>query len=166
MRAEGFAALLLDTSPQPQDPAASSSIAARLFTWRASDPAAIERLIAGTGSVLSPAGVALYARLVRDVTHVAGALGMMAQWDLKSFAPHLRELGTPLAMLAGDQDRAVPPAQAQRVLAMLPHSTRSTLTVLRGAGHLSHEERPAEVAQFVLQSVAWVNAAREGDSRE
>ena len=144
---------------------ASTSIAARLFAWRASDPAAIERLIAGTGSVLSPAGVALYARLVRDVKHVAGALAMMAQWDLKSFAPQLRELGTPLALLAGDRDRAVPPTQTQQVLAMLPQSTRSTLTVLRGAGHLAHEERPAEVAQFVRQTVAWVNASGEGDSR-
>ncbi len=137
---------------------AATSIAPRLFAWRAADQAAVERLIAGTGSVLTPAGIALYARLVRDVKHVAGALGMMAQWDLDNFAPQLRQLKTPLALLVGDQDRAVPPSHAQRVLDLLPQVPASTVTVLQGAGHLAHEERPDEVAQFVVRSAALIAA--------
>ena len=133
---------------------AATSIAPRLFAWRAGDPAAVARLIAGTGSVLSPAGVALYARLVRDVKHVSGALGMMARWDLDRLTPQLRQFSTPLALLVGERDRAVPPIQAREVLSLLPPATRRSLEVLAAAGHLAHEERPAEVAQFVIRSVA------------
>ena len=137
---------------------AATSIAPRLFAWRAGDPAAVARLIAGTGSVLSPAGVALYARLVRDVKHVSGALGMMARWDLDRLTPQLRQFSTPLALLVGERDRAVPPAQAREVLSLLPPATRRSLEVLATAGHLAHEERPAEVAQFVIRSMAQMAA--------
>lgn len=136
---------------------AATLIAPRLFAWRAGDSAAVARLIAGTGSVLSPAGVALYARLMRDVKHVSGALGMMARWDLDGLTPKLRQLNTPLSLLVGDRDRAVPPAQAREVLDLLPRATRRSLEVL-AAGHLAHEERPAEVAQFVFRSVGQTTA--------
>jgi magnesium chelatase accessory protein len=130
---------------------AASSLASRLFAWRASDIGAVERLISGTGSALDATGTALYARLVRNQQHAAGALLMMAQWDLKPLRRELPSLRVPLLLLAGANDRAVPPEQARRVHALLPHSPEPI--VLQGAGHLAHEERPAEVAHAVLHAV-------------
>ena len=43
-----------------------------LFSWRATDPAVLKRLIDGTGSVLDAEGIALYGQLVSNPGHVAG----------------------------------------------------------------------------------------------
>ena len=132
---------------------AATPFASRLFARSASDRRAVERLIQGTGSTLDAPGIELYGRLVRDPQHAAGALGMMAQWDLRPLGRDLARLSTPLALIVGANDRAVPPGDAQRVRALLPAATPSTLDVLAGAGHLVHEERPAEVMSRLLASV-------------
>jgi magnesium chelatase accessory protein len=134
---------------------AATPLASRLFAWRASDRAAVERLIEGTGSVLDATGVELYGRLVRDQRHAAGALAMMAQWDLRPLRRDLPSLQTPLVLLVGVNDRAVPPEQASRVRGLLPQAAGPIL--LQRMGHLAHEERPAEVARAVLRAVGhWV----------
>ncbi|GCL65364.1 alpha/beta fold hydrolase BchO [Pseudaquabacterium pictum] len=114
-----------------------------LFARRAGDAAAVQRLVAATGSTLDAQGLALYARLMRSPAHVAGALAMMADWDLDSLWQELPRLPAPLLLLAGGQDGTVPPAQAQRVRLKLP-PTRVQL--LDGLGHLAHEEAPQRVA--------------------
>jgi magnesium chelatase accessory protein len=124
---------------------AATPIASQLFSRRNWDRAAVERLIGGTGSTLDPRGLALYGRLVRDPDHVAGALGMMARWDLRPLATDLARLRTPLDMIVGADDRAVAPQDARRVRALLPAGTPSSLATVAGAGHLVHEERPAAV---------------------
>ena len=43
----------------------------RVFAWQASNPRAVERLIANTGSQIDDHGVALYRKLVRSPAHVA-----------------------------------------------------------------------------------------------
>jgi len=132
---------------------ATTRVAPSLFAWRSSERAAVARLIAGTGSTLDDEGTTLYATLMRDAGHVAGALGMMAQWDLRPLTRDLARLATPLALLVGSNDRAVPPEDARRVIAMLPRDTPSTLTVLDGSGHLAHEEQPQAVARWVFESM-------------
>jgi magnesium chelatase accessory protein len=129
---------------------AGSRIAPYLFARRRWDPAAVERLIAGTGSRLDDQGLALYGVLLRDPGHAAGALDMMARWDLRALARDLAHLRTPLAAIVGANDRAVPPRDAQRSLALLPSSTHRSLDQIDGAGHLVHEEQPAEVARLIL----------------
>ena len=119
---------------------AASGLVPGLVARRARDPAAVARLIAGTGSVLDQRGIELYARLVRDPRHVAGALNMMANWNLRDFAAALPGLRTPLRLIAAGNDRTVPPAQAARVAAQVPGSR---LVEWPGLGHLAHEERPA-----------------------
>ncbi len=120
----------------------------RLFSWRASEPAAVRRLLGGTGSVLDADGVALYARLVRSPGHVAGALAMMANWDLAPLVRELPQLRPRLLLLTGSNDRTLPPAHAQQVAAWLP----SAQTVaLPGLGHLAHEEQPQRVVRIVVQ---------------
>ncbi len=61
---------------------AATPLAPHLFASRNWDSRAIGRLIAGTGSTLDAQGLALYGQLVGDADHAAGALGMMARWDL------------------------------------------------------------------------------------
>ena len=118
-----------------------------LFARRARDPAAVQRLVAATGSTIDAHGLALYARLMRSPAHVAGALAMMADWDLHALWQQLPGLRVPLALLVGAQDGTVAPAQAQRVRLRLP-ATRVQL--LPGLGHLAHEEAPQRVLQALV----------------
>jgi magnesium chelatase accessory protein len=133
---------------------AATPLAPQLFARRSWDRAAVERLIGGTGSTLDAQGLALYGALVRDPHHAAGALGMMARWDLRPLARDLTRLQTPLALIVGANDRAVPPADAHRVQALIPATTPCTLDGVPGAGHLVHEELPGEVVRLALQAVA------------
>lgn len=126
---------------------ASATCVPRLFAWRASDPAVLRRLLAGTGSQLDERGTALYGQLVRSPAHAAGALAMMAHWDLRPLQAELPGLRLPLHLLVGSRDLTIPPAQAQRVMLSLPGARIATL---HGLGHLAHEEQPALVARVVL----------------
>lgn len=123
----------------------------RLFAWRASDPEILRRLIAGTGSTLDATGLALYGQLIRNPGHAAGALAMMANWDLHGLWRELPGLVPPLALLAGSNDKTIAPEQAQQVVAQLRQHPLSKVTTLEGLGHLAHEERPELVSRHVLQ---------------
>lgn len=120
----------------------------QLFARHATDQAVIERMMRGTGSTLDPAGMELYARLARNPGHVAGAFGMMANWDLKPLERELPGLPVPLVLVAGRNDRMVAPGEARRVRALVPSAE---LVYLRGLGHLAHEERPEEVGEMVAR---------------
>lgn len=126
---------------------AVTSLPSRLFAWRAGARSAVERLLASTGSVLDARGVDLYARLVRNPDHVAGALGMMSQWDLRPLERDLARLRVPLTLVTGANDRTVPPREALRVRELL---LSAKVVALPRLGHLSHEESPQQVADLVL----------------
>ena len=130
---------------------AVSGLVPRLFVWSAGDPAAVRRLVASTGSTLDSRGYELYLRLIRNTAHVTSVLDMLAGWDLTELARRLPKLEVPLALVVGDRDRAVPPAEAQRVRSMLP---RSRVVVVRNLGHLMHEEDPPQVAALVEELLA------------
>jgi magnesium chelatase accessory protein len=117
-----------------------------LFAWRASDPDTVARILRDTGSTLDARGVALYARLAGNPAHVAGALAMMAAWDLEPLLADLPRLKTPLVLAAATEDRTVPPGQAYEVKSRL---RQAKLVKLRRLGHLAHEERPDTVAELV-----------------
>ncbi|OYT99661.1 MAG: alpha/beta hydrolase [Burkholderiales bacterium PBB1] len=120
---------------------------------RAADPRAIARLVSDTGSVLDAQGMALYGCIVSNPGHVEGALAMMANWDVQPLLRDLPRLSTPVRLIVADQDRAVPPAQAQRVLSLLPPQEGTTLVRLSGAGHIVHEEQPERVASLCLAAL-------------
>jgi magnesium chelatase accessory protein len=126
---------------------AGAAVVPRLFAWRAQDAASVARLIARTGSSLDATGVALYARLVQNPGHVAGALAMMANWDLEPLFADLPRLATPLLLIVGERDATLPPDQATRVAARVPGAR---VVRLPGLGHLAHEERPQAVAELAL----------------
>jgi magnesium chelatase accessory protein len=117
-----------------------------LLSRIAASPTTLDRLLSGTGSSIDAAGRRGYARLVRSPAHVAGTLGMMANWDLRPLERDLPRLPCPLLMIVGAHDRTVPPTEAQRVLRHLPTARLETLP---GLGHLAHEERPGPVADRI-----------------
>ncbi|MFZ5690045.1 MAG: alpha/beta fold hydrolase BchO [Pseudomonadota bacterium] len=117
-----------------------------LFARRAGDPTAIERMIEQTGSNLDERGKELYRRLASNPAHVAAALGMMAHWDLRSFAAELPRLKVPLTLVVGSNDRTIPPSQAEHVREIVP---QAKIVTLPGLGHLAHEERPEQCAAII-----------------
>lgn len=133
----------------------------QLFSWRAADPLVLQKLIGSTGSTLDSVGMALYGQLVSNPGHAAGALGMMANWDLPQLAHDLPKLQTSLALIVGNQDKTVPPRQAARLIAQWPTAAASLpprLSTLPGLGHLAHEEKPDLVATVVLDEYRRVAA--------
>jgi magnesium chelatase accessory protein len=128
--------------------AASRTVAKHLTSRLGESRKNITRLIQSTGSTISSEGVELYVRLAHLPNHVNGVLSMMAAWDLGDLLRRLPRLGVPLQLLCGTNDRMVPPAQARRLADEMPGAS---LTMLKGLGHLAHEEQPARFVEFLCQ---------------
>lgn len=112
---------------------------ADLFAATASSSQNVARLIANTGSTLPPSDLAFYQRLVKDRSHVDGTLAMMAQWELEPLLASLPQLQMPTLLLAGQNDRAVPPDTSRNAAAQIPNVRFELIPKL---GHLMHEEDP------------------------
>jgi magnesium chelatase accessory protein len=121
---------------------AANPLVPHAFAWHAGQRPVLRRLLDGTGSALDAEGVALYGKLVADPDHVAGALRLMAAWELEPLARTLPGLATPLTLVTGAGDRTLPPEHARRVQALLP---AARLIALPRGGHLVHEEDAAGV---------------------
>ncbi len=118
-----------------------------LVSTFARDDRAVQRLVDGTGSTLDARATARYAALVRDRRHVAGAIAMMAGWDLDRLDAELPKLAPPPLFIVGDDDRTVPPSQAVDVARRIAGARVERLPRL---GHLAHEEAPATVAALIV----------------
>lgn len=127
-------------------PLAASAIAA---LW--GRPATVNRILASTGSPLDPAGQTQYLRLVRDPDHITGALGMMAAWRLQDLLARLPQNQTRTCLIASDRDRAVPANVSEQASAQMPNSR---LVMLKGLGHLAHEETPDGLSGAILDCLS------------
>jgi magnesium chelatase accessory protein len=134
---------------------AGNALVAPAFSAWAALPAVTRRLLDSTGSRIDAEGERCYARLVADRAHTAGALRLMASWELAPLAAALPALAAPLWLLAAANDRTLPPSHAQRVRAQLP---RAHVIDLPALGHLAHEEDAAAVWRVV--EAAWDDAQR------
>ena len=94
-----------------------------------------------TGSRIDAAGIDGYQRLFATPGHCSGAITMMADWDLPALKRALAQLATPLLLIHGDKDAAIPLATAREAAAMVGSGR---LVILPGLGHLAHEEKPEE----------------------
>ncbi len=121
----------------------------RIFTAQADSPQRVERLIENTGSKIDERGLALYKRLFRQTGHVLGALGMMANWDLKPLQDAMGEIETPVVLIATEEDHAIPPSNSMRARDKLPNAK---VVYLRGLGHLAHEEAPEQIAEIIEET--------------
>jgi magnesium chelatase accessory protein len=118
----------------------------RLLAWRAANRPTVARVLADTGSKISPIDLDNYARLFQSPTHIAGAIGMMANWDLAPLATDLRRLEASLLLIAASDDRAVSSDEAFRARKIV---TLAEVEYVRGLGHLAHEENPQLIADLV-----------------
>jgi magnesium chelatase accessory protein len=132
-------------------------LAPRLFAFQAVLPGQVSGFLdRSTGSRLDATGVDLYARLFRMPGHCAGALAMMAGWDLASLERDLPRLANPVTLVAASGDLSVPPSVSERVARLV---RQGRLVSQRGLGHLSHEEAPERTAELVEESWALADAA-------
>ncbi len=113
----------------------------------ARDERAMQRLVDSTGSTIDAQGAALYAQLVRDTRHVAGAIAMMAAWNLDRTWKELALLRPAPLLIVGENDRTVPAHQARRVASRV---AGTTVLALPGLGHLAHEEEPERIAELIV----------------
>ncbi len=124
----------------------SDIIAARL----AGNPKNVARFIQRTGSELPAEGLAFYEKLFKDKRHVTATINMMARWDLHTLRNDLRKLKTPLTLVSGGRDLAVPLWVSRHVEALVP-SAKSM--VLNDCGHLAHEEQPDVVCDLIIEII-------------
>ncbi len=95
-----------------------------------------------TGSRIDAPGVEHYARLFAKPGHIAGAITMMAEWDLDALARDLPRVATSVLLLHGAGDSMVPIGSARDAVALMPGAVLETVP----GGHLAHEEHPAQIA--------------------
>ena len=96
-------------------------------------------LIKSTGSRIEPEGMACYEALFANSHHTKGGLSMMANWDLPTLKTRMHEVTNPIQLVHSDLDAAIPLDWAREVNSWLP---TAELEVLKGLGHLAHEEAP------------------------
>ncbi len=116
---------------------------ARLARTRGETARFLER---NMGSRIDDEGIALYETLFSSPGHIAGAITMMANWDLDRLQRDLPRLQTPLLLVHGENDAAIPLSSARRATGLVGNGR---LIALPGIGHLAHEERPDEVAEII-----------------
>ncbi|MEL7049026.1 MAG: alpha/beta fold hydrolase BchO [Pseudomonadota bacterium] len=127
------------------------------FAWSASNKQNVERLLHDTGSRLNPEGINLYARLFKSTGHVAGTLGMMANWDLNPLVSDMPRLSTPLVLVAALKDRTIDPGVATATARL---SSQARVVDVPSLGHLAHEEAPEVIVRVILE--AWQKARSAG----
>ena len=132
--------------------------APHIFARMAGPTREVARFMArSTGSQLDERGIDLYARLFRKSGHIAGTIGMMANWDLEALKRDLPSLRVPVHMIHGERDAAVPVAKAREAAALVPGATIEMLPKL---GHLAHEEEPDLVAKRIIDLVVSISSSR------
>jgi len=104
-----------------------------------------------TGSRIDAEGANFYQRLFATPAHCAGAITMMADWDLETLSRDLPKLSVPLLLVHGEGDTMIPPSSAREAAALVPGARVETLA---GLGHLAHEEAPERVAALIERFAA------------
>lgn len=121
--------------------------APRLFAGLARGKGETARFLErNTGSQIDAAGIEHYERLLSNPGHVAGALTMMADWDLAALQRDLPRVRTRLLLVHGEEDAAIPLSSARKAAEQVGDGR---LVTLPGLGHLAHEQSPDEVAAII-----------------
>ncbi len=119
----------------------------RIFARTARAPGQVDRFIPkATGSTIDRDGVALYHRLMIHSGHCDGAIRMMASWDLEALEKRLAEVSSPVLLIHGDCDKAIPRSAVQAASERISDCRFEELTKL---GHLAHEENPERLAEMI-----------------
>jgi pimeloyl-ACP methyl ester carboxylesterase len=124
---------------------------ARGIAALASQRGLVARMLRQNSPALPDDQVALYQRLWHSDRHVHAVFTMMAGWDVAPLRRSLGQLAVPTLLVSGANDPWFPPRLVEALAAELPRATHITLP---SASHLSHEERPADVARAIRAFVA------------
>lgn len=127
-------------------PAIRSPFAARLAAGLARNTGVVGHLLASTGSSVSPASTHCYRTLLSHPGIVNSVFTMVSLWEEGGTIRLLRELQSPVLLLAGGADRWIPPATVHRVASRIPSAR---VHVEPGLGHLAHEEDPERIARLL-----------------
>jgi len=124
----------------------------KLFSKRAASGETVKSLLARTKSTLDPDGIRYYRTLAQNPAHVAGALGMMANWDLHDLQKRLGDITVPTTFIVAEDDPMVSPGDSTEAAARMPDAE-----ILRFAtgGHLLHEVDAPALARLVTERCAW-----------
>jgi magnesium chelatase accessory protein len=114
----------------------------------------LKRMLDQTGSRINDEGRALYRLLAGNPGHIAGAVEMMANWDLPGFQRLLPRIDVPVVLVAGGRDRTIPPVDAERAQKLIPVSS---LVRLPNLGHLAHEEDPEAAVRIIRDAASAVS---------
>lgn len=133
----------------------------QLFSRLAGNARQVHQLLASTGSQIDAAGEAQYLYLLRQPSHVAATLAMMAQWNLDGLMRRLPQQTVPCLLITAHADRAVPPVVSQRAVAVMPAAQWIDLPRY---GHLVQEEAAAEVADLIRAFLIRVDKAGPQDA--
>ncbi|MGB7430899.1 MAG: alpha/beta fold hydrolase BchO, partial [Ahrensia sp.] len=115
----------------------------RLFAMQARYTQSADTLLAATNSDIDAAARANYRALMANPAHVNGALGMMANWDLKPLIENLGALQTDVRLVVARDDKMVPPDVSRETVKRLRNSR---LIEHETGGHLLHEISPNVIA--------------------
>jgi magnesium chelatase accessory protein len=121
-----------------------------IFALQARGHGVVQGFLDRTGSKIDARGVALYTRLFRRRDHVAGALAMMANWDLAALAEDFGVVRAVVRLVYGDRDATIPPSVAVDVAKRI---VGSRTVAMPGLGHLAHEENPAEAVRIIHEAI-------------
>lgn len=127
--------------------AVSSDFLGSVFAHRLRNPYLVEKLLSNTGSRISQESQQTYQSLCNDSKHVAGALRMMANWELHRLYPKLSQLQTPVQLIAASNDRMISLRDAYQLRNKLPNAS---LHIVPRLGHLAHEENPKLIADLII----------------
>jgi magnesium chelatase accessory protein len=124
-------------------------LAPHVFAQMARKPGETARFLArSTGSAIDAAGVACYESLFATPGHCAGAVTMMADWDLPGLRRDLARLDLPVLLVHGAADAAIPLTHAHHATTIMANAR---LVPLPDLGHLAHEEKPPQVADIIAE---------------
>ncbi|PXW73737.1 magnesium chelatase accessory protein [Blastomonas natatoria] len=125
---------------------------AMIFAQMASGRGEVARFLkSSTGSRIDERGVDLYHRLFRTSDHCAGAIGMMANWDLDTLSASLPGLAGRTLLIHGGRDAMIPADSVERAAALIAGAEQKVIPDL---GHLAHEEAPDLMADMILAFAA------------
>lgn len=121
-----------------------------IFANGLADKQRVRKIIEQTGSIIDDAQLGFYHRALSSSRHVAGALGMMAHWNLENFSERIDTYDGPLHLFVGGRDKAVSPREASEIEAQT-HNARVYIHQWPELGHLLHEENPRACAAKIQE---------------
>lgn len=127
-------------------------LAPSLFASRARIPGETGRFLKrATNSEIDAEGLRCYEILFGNARHCAGALEMMANWQLDELSRRLPDIANRVLLVHAEDDNAISRESVEQANDRLP---RSTLKLLANLGHLAHEEDPRGAADLIAEAAA------------